>query len=132
MTFYKGISHKTSLTLQESSNVLSSPGVADVSDSPEVENIKKLFADVSSELESVNKKLDDHISGEKLQKDMVKTLLRMQTALEARIQEWQDCLISLMQKEVNRLVQQKSTCKTLCAHEVEQLNKELDTFIKYL
>ena len=132
VTFYKGISHKTSLTLQESSNVLSSPGVADVSDSPEVENIKKLIADVSSELESVNKKLDDHISGEKLQNDMVKTLLRMQTALKARIQEWQDCLISLMQKEVNRLVQQKSTCKTLCAHEVEQLNKELDTFIKYL
>ena len=133
--FYKGISHKTSLTLQESSNVLSSPGVAslsDVSDSPEVENIKKLIADTSSELESVNKKLDDHISGEKLQKDMVKTLLRMQTALQARIQEWQDCLIRLMQKEVNRLVQQKSTCETLCAHEVKQLNKELDTFIKYL
>ena len=135
VTFYKGISHKTSLTLQESSNVLSSPGVAllsDVSDSPEVENIKKLIADTSSELESANKKLDDHISGEKLQKDMVKTLPCMQTALQARIQEWQDCLIRLMQKEVNRLVQQKSTCKTLCAHEVEQLNKELDTFIKYL
>ena len=132
--FYKGISHKTSLTLQESSNVLSSPGVAslsDVSDSPEVENIKKLIADTSSELESVNKKLD-HISGEKLQKDMVKTLLRMQTALQARIQEWQDCLIRLMQKEVNCLVQQKSTCETLCTHEVEQLSKELDTFIKYL
>ena len=63
---------------------------------------------------------------------MVKTLLHMQTALQARIQEWQDCIISLMQKEVNRLVQQKSTCKTLCTHEVEQLNKELDTFIKYL
>ena len=135
VTFYKGISHKTSLTLQESSNVLSSPGVAslsDMSDSPEVENIKKLIADTSSELESDNKKLRDHISGEKLQKDTVKTLLRMQTALQARIQEWQDCLIRLMQKEVNRLVQQKSTCKTLCAHEVEQLNKELDTFIKYL
>ena len=113
MTFYKGISRKTSLTLQESSNVLSSPGVAslsNVSDSPEVENIKKLIADMSSELESVNKKLDDHISGEKLQKDMVKTLLRMQTALQARIQEWQDCLIRLLQKEVNHLVQQKSTC----------------------
>ena len=135
VTFYKDISHKTSLTLQESSNVLSSPGVAslsDVSDSPEVENIKKLIADTSSELESVNKKLDDHISGEKLQKDMVKTLLRMQTALQARVQELQDCSIRLMQKEVNRLVQQKSACKTLCAHEVEQLNKELDTFIKYL
>ena len=54
MTFYKGISRKTSLTLQESSNVLSSPGVAslsNVSDSPEVENIKKLIADMSSELE---------------------------------------------------------------------------------
>ena len=63
MTFYKGISHKTSLTLQESSNVLSSPGVAslsDVSESPEVENIKKLIADMSSELESVNKKLDNN------------------------------------------------------------------------
>ena len=86
--FYKGISHKTSLTLQESFNILSSPGVAslsDVNDSPEVQNITKLIADTSSELESVNK-LDDHISGKKIQKDMVKTLLHMQMALQARIQ----------------------------------------------
>ncbi len=103
-----------------------------MSDSPEVKNIKKLIADTSSELESVNKKLDDHISEENVQKDVVKTLLHMQTALQARIQEWQDCLTSLMQKVINRLVQQKSSCQTLCAHEVEQLNKELDTFIKYL
>ncbi len=129
VTFYEGIGHKTTLTTltPETSYTLS-----DVSDSPEVKNIKKLIADTSSELESVNKKLDDHISGENVQKDVVKTLLRMQTALQARIQEWQDCLTSLMQKEINRLVRQKSSCQTLCADEVEQLNKELDTFIKYL
>ena len=48
VTFYEGISHKTTLTTltPETSHALS-----DVSDSPEVKNIKKLIADTSSELE---------------------------------------------------------------------------------
>ena len=77
-----------------------------MTDSAEIQNIKKLITDTSGERDRINKKLDDHISGEKIQKDIVKTL---------RIQQLQDCLNRLLQKEVNRLVHQESHCKTLCA-----------------
>ena len=94
-----------------------------MTDSAEIQNIKKLITDTSGECDRINKKLDDHISGEKIQKDIVKTL---------RIQQLQDCLNRLLQKEVNRLVHQESHCKTLCACEIERPNKQLETFIKYL
>ena len=116
VTYYKNISHKISQTTftSESSSALSSRSESsfpDVSDSPEVKNIKKSIADTSSELDSVNKKIDDRISGEKIQNDVVKTLFHMQAALLERIQEWQDCLINLLQKEVNCIVQQNRIAK---------------------
>ena len=71
----------------------------DTTDSAEIQNIKKLITDTSGELDRINKKLDDHISGEKIQKDIVKTL---------RIQHLQDCLNRLLQKEVNHLLSNRN------------------------
>ena len=59
-----------------------------------------MITDTSGELDRINKKLDDHISGEKIQKDIVKTLLHTQQALQARIQQLQDCLTKLLQKKL--------------------------------
>jgi hypothetical protein len=64
--------------------------------------------------------------------DAVKVFLLKQNKLHERVQELQNSLTALLQKEVNQLTENQSTCETLCAHETAQLNEEIYLFIEYL
>ena len=72
------------------------------------------------------------MSTTEIQNDAVKVFLLRQNKLQKRVQELQNSLTALLQKEVNRLIENQSKCETLCAHETIQLNEEIDVFIKYL
>ena len=101
-------------------------------DSPEITNLKELIQTASCELECEKKKLDEYLSTTEIQNDAVKVFLLRQNKLQERVQELQNSLTALLQKEVNRLIENQSKCETLCAHETIQLNEEITVFIKYL
>lgn len=134
VTFYKNIALK-SVTIPSNSeptstetSVFSLPQ----NDSPEITNLKELIQTALCELECEKKKLDEYLSTTEIQNDAVKVFLLRQNKLQERVQELQNSLTALLQKEVNRLIENQSKCETLCAHETIQLNDEITVFIKYL
>ena len=132
VTFYKGVALKSFTgTLQSAPSTCANPLQLD--ESPELVNLKELLYTTSNELESVNNKLNNYVCHhDELQKDVVTVFLQMQSQLQQKIQDLQNNLATLLQKEVDRLLDSQSQCESLCAHETMKLNQEMDIFISYL
>jgi hypothetical protein len=103
-----------------------------LNESAEIANLKELIKTISTELDDISKRLDTHLSTEEIQSDVLKVLRHMQQQLQNRMQELQNTMTTLSQKEVDQLVERRSQCETLCAHETLQLNEEMSIFIEYL
>ena len=84
-TVYRNVSNKSSLFASSSSS-MSVESSMSLNENAEVTNLKELICSVSSELDSVNKKLDDHLSGEEIHKESIKIFLQMQRQLQTRLQ----------------------------------------------
>ena len=59
--------------------------------------------------------VDTHLSTEEIQSDVLKVLRHMQQQLQNRMQELQNTMTTLLQKEVDQLVECQSHCETLCS-----------------
>ncbi|CAB4030285.1 Hypothetical predicted protein [Paramuricea clavata] len=142
VTFYKHVGPKsllpnkqTHLSASASTDTSSSSDTTSflpLNESAEIANLKELIKTTSTELDDISKRLDTHLSTEEVQSDVLKVLRRMQQQLQNRMQELQNTMTTLLQKEVDQLVERQSQCETLCAHETLQLNEEMSIFIQYL
>ena len=97
----------------------------DLNESSEIANIKALISSATIEL-------DDHLSKEDVNKDVVKALLHSQLQEKRKLQELNELLTSLFQKAINELTLKQSQCEELCAFEVDQLQKEINVFSTFL
>ena len=60
-----------------------------------------------------------------IQRDVVLPLVDMQRKLQVRIQELSGTLEMLYENEVQRLLQNQSSCEALCANDKSKLNDEI-------
>ena len=124
---YEGVGHKSYL---KSTNLASSHD--DLDEGAEIENIKSLIIATRAELNSVQSKIDERLSTENIEREVMKGLLCSQANLHARIEELNDILIELFRKEATRLSAQQAHCDALHSEEAKQLNEEVEKFIQYL
>ena len=142
VTFYKHVGPKsllrnnqTHLSASASTDTSSSADTTSflpLNESAKIANLKELIKTTSTELDDISKRLDTHLSTEEIQSDVLKVLRHMQQQLQNRMQELQNTMTTLLQKEVDQLVERQSQCETLCAQETLQLNEEMSIFIEYL
>ena len=86
-----------------------------------------------TELSLVNAKIDEKLCGNvEVQSAILKAHLSKQTNLQKRVEELQDILVKLLQKEVSRLSAEQSQCTMLNSAEAQKLNEEIDVFVQYL
>ena len=126
MTVYKNVTRKHSFTL-----LLEEPSLS-IEENSEIANIKQLIASVSSELDSVDQRLDHQLTAAEIQRDVVRALVDIQRKLQLRIQELSSTLERLYENEVQRLLLHQSHCEALCANEKALLNEEIGIFIGVL
>ena len=125
---YKNICVKLLSAPISTSNVPS----LELNESPEISNIKALISNATSELDLARKNVDDHLSEEDVNQDVVKALLHKQRKAQSKLQELNDLLINLFQKAINELRLNQSQCEELCSFEVHQLQKEINVFSAFL
>ena len=104
----------------------------DLNESSEIANTKALISSATIELDLARKSVDDHLSKEDVNKDVVKVLLHSQLKAQRKLQELNDLLTSLFHKAINQLTLKQSQCEGLCTFEVDQLQKEINVFSTFL
>ena len=65
-----------------------------------LKNIKQVIALVTAELQDVTRRLNDHLSDDKIEKDIVCTVVESQQKLHERIQELSGIQEKICEKEI--------------------------------
>ena len=126
VSVYRNVARKQSFTLS-----LNEPSLS-LEETSEIANLKQLIANESAELDSIIQRLDQQLSAAEIQRDVVLALVDMQRKLQVRIQELSGTLEMLYENEVQRLLQNQSSCEALCANDKAKLNDEIGTFISFI
>ena len=124
---YEGVGRKSYL---KSTNLASSHD--DLDEGAEIDNIQSLIIATRAKLNSVQSKIDEQLSTENIEREVMKGLLCSQANLHARIDELNEILAGLFTKEATRLSAQQAHCDALHSEEAKQLNEEVEKFIQYL
>ena len=135
VTFYTDVACKSFCFPASSvSTSTSSPCVdSSLNESSDILNLRVLISNTSTELESVNAKINDQLSESQISTDNLKTLMTSQQKLQARLTELNNTLTMLFQKEIDHLLQNQFQCETLCAVEKAKLDQELSvSFLEYI
>jgi hypothetical protein len=103
---------------------------ASVVESSSITNLKQLIASVSSELDSVTKRIECHLPADEIKRDVIRFLLDKQRNLQFKVRDLSGDLESLYAKEVRRMDDDPS--HNLCSNDRNKLNDELKTFISYI
>ena len=83
-------------------------------------------------MNSVRSKIDEQLSTENIEREVMEGLLCSQANLHARIEKLNEILTGLFRKEATRLSAQQAHCDALHSEEAKQLNEEVERFIQYL
>ena len=126
VTIYKNVARKRSFEIDSSESSLQ------LNETSEIKNIKEVIAIVTAELQDVTRRLDDHLSGDKIEKDIVRTLVESQQKLHARIQELSAIREKIYEKEILQLHLNRTQCEALCANDKVKLNEGIQEFISFL
>ena len=100
-------------------------------ESSSINNLKKLIASISSELDAVTKRIECQLESDEIKRDVILVLLEKQRSLQFKIRDLSGNLESLYEKEIQRMVDDPSQ-KILCSKYKDERNNELKTFISYL
>ena len=115
-----------------STSISTSDASLELNESPEITNIKTLIGGAVNELDVTRNAIEDYLSNENFDKNVLKALFDKQLKVHARLQELNDLLTNILQKSLTELTLKQSQCENLCASEVDQLHREISVFTAYL
>ena len=121
VTVYKNVARKRSFEVDSSESSLQ------LNEMSEIKNIKQVIDLATAELQDVTRRLNDHLSDDEIEKDIVCTLVESQQKLHERIQELSGIREKIYEKEILQLhLHRKHALLSCCIFYLEEIWRKMD------